>query len=176
MAESETSSQQSTMPSRAETCFECYVQVRLQQTATIKEGRFRVQCRRCGSCLYACEDHWQEVHCLQCGPAAPHSRKQDAWICRSAPPPHPPPPPPHDKILSCPFFKDSARARPFGYDVLFPHKPWTRDPRPLTLNHAPFQGQRLLTQNCDVCRSFLRAAFAGAGPREARPLKGAAFC
>ncbi|CAJ1350042.1 unnamed protein product [Effrenium voratum] len=61
------SSQDSTLPSKAEWCFECY---RGLAGSPIREAKFRILCRRCERSVYVCEAHVDATKCPGCGPSA----------------------------------------------------------------------------------------------------------
>ena len=71
MASVISSSQDSTLPSKAEWCFECY---RGLAGTPIKEAKFRILCQRCDRSLYLCENHVDAMKCPGCGPLAQLSR------------------------------------------------------------------------------------------------------
>ena len=60
------SSQDSTVPSKAEWCFECYRG--LSAGNRVKEAKFRIVCESCAGSLYLCEEHAVNVNCPGCGP------------------------------------------------------------------------------------------------------------
>lgn len=59
------SSQDSTLPSKAEWCFECY---RHLPDIPLKEAKFRILCHGCEKSLYLCEDHADAARCPKCPP------------------------------------------------------------------------------------------------------------